>query len=277
MKLVVLLLCFVTIPVTAAQRLVSIGGDVTEIIYALGSGDQLVGRDTTSQRPEASLKLPDIGYMRQLNSEGILALKPTLVLTNAQAQPSQVFQQIEKVGVKVVTVPATPQLSEIAVKVNTLAQALGKTVQAQPILQRLDQQLSALKQVPAGGSHKALYIMANHGMQSLIAGKETAADIALRSAGLTNVMGQVPHYQQMSQEGVIAAAPEVIIIDQHALQQMGGASQLWKLPGLALTPAGKARRVVVIDQMALLGFGIDTPQAILKLRQDVAESYARQP
>ncbi|WP_241646170.1 heme/hemin ABC transporter substrate-binding protein [Rosenbergiella metrosideri] len=277
MKYIVVLLCFVMIPVKAAQRLVSIGGDVTEIIYALGSGDQLVGRDTTSQRPEASLKLPDIGYMRQLNSEGILALKPTLVLTSAQAQPSQVFQQIEKVGVKVVTVPATPQLSEIAVKINTLAQALGKTTQAQPILQRLDQQLSALKQVPAGASHKALYIMANHGMQSLIAGKETAADVALRSAGLTNVMGQVPHYQQMSQEGVIAAAPEVVIIDQRSLLQMGGTSQLWKLPGLALTPAGKARRVVVIDQMALLGFGIDTPQAILKLRQDVAESYARQP
>ena len=277
MKFAILLLCLFTLPVTAAQRLVSIGGDVTEIIYALGSGDQLVGRDTTSQRPEASLKLPDIGYMRQLNSEGILALKPTLVLTNALAQPSQVFQQIEKVGVKVVTVPAMPELSEIAVKVSTIAQALGKTAQAQPILQRLAQQLSALNQPPAGGRHKALYIMANHGMQSLIAGKETAADIALRSAGLTNAMGQVAHYQQMSQEGVIAAAPDVIIIDQNSLQQMGGESQLWKLPGLALTPAGKAHRVVVIDQMALLGFGLDTPQAIIKLRQDVADSYERQP
>lgn len=277
MKLAILLLCLFTLPVTAAQRLVSIGGDVTEIIYALGSGDQLVGRDTTSQRPEASLKLPDVGYMRQLNSEGILALKPTVVLTNAQAQPSQIFQQIEKVGVKVVTVPATPDLSGIAEKVNAIAQALGKTTQAQPILQRLDQQLSMLQHPTAGIRHKALYIMANHGMQSLIAGKETAADVALRSAGLTNVMGQVAHYQQMSQEGVIAAAPEVVIIDQQSLQRMGGASQLWKLPGLALTPAGKAHRVVVIDQMALLGFGIDTPQAILKLRQDVAESYARQP
>jgi len=276
MKRALILLCFFVLPVSAAPRLVTIGGDVTEIVYALGSGEQVVGRDSTSQRPAAVLARPDIGYMRQLNSEGILALKPTVVLANAQAQPSQVLQQVEKVGVKVVTIPATPQLSEIALKVKTIAQALGKTAQSQPLLTQLTQQVAALEQPPIT-RHKALYIMANQGAQSLVAGKETAADVVLRSAGLVNVMGQVKHYQQMSQEGVIAAAPELVIIDRQSLQQMGGTAQLWKLPGLALTPAGQKQRVIEIDQMALLGFGIDTPQAILTLRHDVAASYAQHP
>ncbi|MBT0721426.1 hemin ABC transporter substrate-binding protein [Tatumella sp. TA1] len=276
MKPLFFLLCMVVLPVTAAPRLVALGGDVTEIVYALGSGEQLVGRDSTSQRPAAATKLPDVGYLRQLNSEGILSLQPTLVLANGQAQPSQVLQQVEKVGVKVVTVPASPQLSVIALKVNTIAQALGKTGQAQPLLAQLSRQVAELGQpVPTG--HKALYIMSNQGRQSLVAGKDTAADVVLRSAGLVNVMGQVAHYQQMSQEGIISAAPDLVIIDRQALQQMGGTAQLWTLPGLSLTPAGKAQRVITIDQMALLGFGIDTPQAILTLRHDVAESYAHKP
>lgn len=273
MKLLSVLLCLLALPVMAAQRVVSIGGDVTEIVYALGSGEQLVGRDSTSLRPAAALKLPDVGYMRQLNSEGILALKPSMVLVNAQAKPAQVLQQLSQVGVKLVTIPATPSLDAIAQKVDLIAKALGKTEQAKPILTSLNQQIVALNQ-PVTMQHKALYIMANSGMHSLVAGKGTAADIVLRQAGLINVMGQVPHYQQMSQEGIIAAAPEIVIIDRQSLQQLGGPAQLWKLPGLAMTPAGKQQRVILIDQMDLLGFGLETPKAILQLRQDVAQLYA---
>ncbi len=271
-KLLWVLICLISLPSYAMERIVAIGGDVTEIVYALGGGDQLVGRDSTSQKPSAALSLPDVGYMRQLNSEGILALKPSLVLVNAQAQPSQVLQQLTHVGVKVVTIPAAPSLEGIALKIATVAQALGKTEQAQPLLTQLDKQIARLNQ-PLGTPHKALYIMANSGMQSLVAGKDTAADSALHRAGLINVMGNVPHYQQMSQEGIIAAAPEVIIIDRQSLTQIGGTTQLWQLPGLAMTPAGKLQQVILVDQMDLLGFGLDTPAALLKLRQDVAQRY----
>ncbi|WGE87266.1 ABC transporter substrate-binding protein [Actinobacillus equuli subsp. haemolyticus] len=82
-------------PAPAQERIVSIGGDVTEIIYALGAEQALVGRDSTSIAPLAAQQLPDVGYMRQLNVEGILALKPTKVISSDVARPSVVFEQLK--------------------------------------------------------------------------------------------------------------------------------------------------------------------------------------
>lgn len=112
------LMVTLTLPLTAAaaQRIVSIGGDVTEIAFALGAGDDVIARDSTSLHPEAVKKLPDVGYMRQLNAEGILALKPTLVLTTELAQPALVLKQLADSGVKVVSVPGDTTLQAVPKK-----------------------------------------------------------------------------------------------------------------------------------------------------------------
>lgn len=265
MKRAMLLWLLMTLPSLAAERIVSIGGDVTQIIYALDAQSQLVARDSTSLRPAQAARLPDVGYMRQLNAEGILALKPTLVIASAQAQPSLVLQQIARAGVRVVTVSGDSSLQAIPQKIITVGQALQRESEAQALAQQIRQ----LPQQPL--PVKVLYIMANSGMKSMAAGNQTAADGAIRSAGLENAMGSVPHYQALSQEGVIAAAPDLVVIGEDGLKTLGGEAQLWQLPGLALTPAGQQHRLLVIDTMALLGFGLDTPRAIVKLRQ-AAES-----
>lgn len=97
----------------AAEKLVSIGGDVTEIVYALGAGDEMVARDSTSLRPQAVLKLPDVGYMRQLNTEGILSMRPSMVLSSELAEPSLVLQQLAQNGVKVIRVPGTASVDTV--------------------------------------------------------------------------------------------------------------------------------------------------------------------
>lgn len=269
MKWLSLLAVLLTLPSLAAERVVSIGGDVTQIIYALDAQQQLVARDSTSLRPALATRLPDVGYMRQLNAEGILALKPTLVIASELAKPSLVLQQIAQAGVRVVTVSGDNSLQAIPLKIATIGKALGHQADAQALAQQVTQQISRLPQrkLPV----KVLYIMANSGMKSMAAGQQTAADGAIRSAGLVNAMGSVPHYQALSQEGVIAAAPDLVVIGEDGLKTLGGEQRLWQLPGLALTPAGQQHRLLVIDTMALLGFGLDTPQAILRLRQ-AAES-----
>jgi len=269
MKWLTLLGLLLVLPSLAAERVVSIGGDVTQIIYALDAQQQLVARDSTSLRPALATRLPDVGYMRQLNAEGILALKPTLVIASAQAKPSLVLQQIAQAGVRVVTVSGENSLQAIPQKIITIGQALGHQTEAQALAQQVTQQISQLPQqtLPV----KVLYIMANSGMKSMAAGKQTAADSAIRSAGLENAMGSVPHYQALSQEGVIAAAPDLVVVGEEGLQTIGGEQRLWQLPGLALTPAGQQHHLLVIDTQALLGFGLDTPRAIVRLRQ-AAES-----
>ena len=105
------------------ERVVALGGDVTEIVYALGVQPSLVARDSTSQWPVAATALPDVGYLRQLNAEGILATRPTLVLASAQAQPSLALKQLEQSNVRVVTIPASNDLNAIDEKVRVIAEA----------------------------------------------------------------------------------------------------------------------------------------------------------
>jgi iron complex transport system substrate-binding protein len=83
-----------TVTVRSIERIVSLNGVTTEILFALGVGDKVVGRDTSSYYPAAANKLPSVGYQFQLNAEGILAMKPTLVLGREGAKPPQVFDQL---------------------------------------------------------------------------------------------------------------------------------------------------------------------------------------
>ncbi|WP_413731605.1 heme/hemin ABC transporter substrate-binding protein [Sodalis sp. RH20] len=249
----------------AQTRVVSIGGDVTEIIYALGAGDELVARDSTSQHPAAAVALPDVGYMRMLNAEGILAMHPGMVLASDQAKPSVALQQVADNGVTVVTVPGTPDIAVIDSKIARIASALGRQTQGETLRADIRRQMAAIPATPL--PVKVLFIFNHSGMTTMAAGQETAADAAIRAAGLQNAMQGFKHYQPLSQEGVIGSAPDLVLITTDGVKTLGGEEKVWALPGLALTPAGKARRLLVLDDMALLGFGLETPAAIARLRQ----------
>lgn len=264
-RLTLLLLTALALPALAAERVVSIGGDVTQIVYALDAQQDLVARDSTSQQPAQANKLPNIGYMRQLNAEGILALKPTLVLSSELAKPSLVLQQVEQAGVKVVEVTGKNSVDAIPEKIATIGKALHREAEAKALTEKVQKQLAQLPSQPL--PVKVLFIMAHSGMNTLAAGSQTGADGAIRSAGLVNAMAAVPHYQPLSQEGVVAAAPDLVVVGQDGLRTLGGEEKVWSLPGLALTPAGQHHALLVVDEMALLSFGLDTPDAIVKLRR----------
>ncbi|VTM17653.1 Periplasmic hemin-binding protein [Klebsiella pneumoniae] len=186
--------------------------------------------------PPAAQKLPDVGYLRQLNAEGILALRPQLVLASAQAQPSLVLHKVQASGVKVVNVPGGESLSAIDNKVAVIAEALGKTAAGDALRQQLQQQIAAIPTQPV--AKRVLFILSHGGMNTLVAGQHTAADGAIRAAGLQNAMQGFDHYRAMSQEGVAASQADLVVISADGLKGMGGEAGLWKLPGLAQTPGG---------------------------------------
>ncbi len=148
MRWLLLLIAFPLLSHAAVERLVTLGGDVTEIVYALGAQQSLVARDSTSSWPPAAQKLPDVGYLRQLNAEGILALRPQLVLASAQAQPSLVLHKVQASGVKVVNVPGGENPAAIDKKVAVIAEALGKTPAGDALRQQLQQQIAAIPTQP---------------------------------------------------------------------------------------------------------------------------------
>ncbi|NXZ87222.1 ABC transporter substrate-binding protein [Serratia fonticola] len=249
----------------AAERIVSIGGDVTEIAFALGAGDEVVARDSTSLHPAAVQKLPDVGYMRQLNAEGILALKPTLILSTELAEPALVLKQLEDSGVKVVRIPGDTTVQAVPEKISVIADAINRSSQGKQLAERYQQQLAAVANTPL--PVKVLFVMSHGGITPMAAGQQTAADAIIRAAGLNNAMQGFSRYRPLSQEGVIASAPDLLLVTTDGVHSIGGQENLWLLPGMALTPAGKNRRVLIVDDMALLGFGLETPQALGLLRK----------
>ncbi|WP_336195521.1 heme/hemin ABC transporter substrate-binding protein [Hafnia paralvei] len=248
----------------AADRIVSVGGDVTEIVYALGAGDRLVARDTTSTLPAAQ-KLPDVGYMRQLNAEGILSLKPTVVLATELAEPSLVLRQIADVGVKVVPVSGKASLENVPHKIQQVASALNLEKQGVEVAQKYEQQLAAIPHTPL--KTKVLFILSHGGMTPMAAGQDTAADAIIKASGAQNAMQGFSRYRPLSQEGVVASAPDLILLTTDGFKTLGNVNKVWELPGMALTPAAKNKQILVVDDMALLGFSLKTPEALAALRQ----------
>ncbi|CNC53366.1 hemin ABC transporter substrate-binding protein [Yersinia alsatica] len=254
----------------AAERIVTIGGDVTEIAYALGAGGEIVARDSTSLQPQAVQKLPDVGYMRMLNAEGILAMKPTMLLVSELAQPSLVLKQVADSGVNVVTVPGQTTPESVAVKINAVAAALHQQEKGQELIKDYQQRLGAVSNTPL--PVKVLFVMSHGGLTPMAAGQNTAADAMIRAAGGNNAMQGFSRYRPLSQEGVIASAPDLLLITSDGVRALGGSEGIWKLPGMALTPAGKNKRLLVVDDMALLGFGLETPQVLAQLRKGMEQA-----
>lgn len=268
MKLWLIVLLALPCSLLAQTRVVSIGGDVTEIVYALGAGGQLVARDSTSLHPAEANALPDVGYMRMLNAEGILAMRPTLMLVSDQAKPSVALRQVADSGVRVVSVPGTPDIGTIDAKITTIATALGRQARGETLRADIQRQMAAIPATPL--AVKVLFIFNHSGMTTMAAGQDTAADAAIRAAGLQNAMRGFKHYQPLSQEGVIGSAPDLVLITTDGVKTLGGEDKVWSLPGLAFTPAAKTHRLLVLDDMALLGFGLETPAAIARLRKTAA-------
>ena len=124
------------------SRIVAIGGSVTESVYALGAGPQLVGVDTSSTYPEGAAKLPQVGYQRALSAEGVLSLRPSVILATAEAGPLTALNQLRTAGVTVLTVPSVYTVDGVRTKIRLLAKALGREVQGELLLEALAHDLA---------------------------------------------------------------------------------------------------------------------------------------
>lgn len=253
-----------------APRTVVIGGDIAEIIAVLEAEQSLVGRDDTSQYPSHLNELPSVGYLRQLSAEGVLSLRPERLVVSGQARPRETLRQLDASGVEVVTISAEPRLEEIPHKVMQVGEALDREAQAAELAERVRARLEEVAALPRLDQGPAMFLLSHAGTSPMAAGHGTAADSALRAAGADNAFSAMPGYKVVSADGLIAEAPSSVIVTRSGLDALGGSAALWRLPGMALTPAGSSRRLAVCDDQALLGFGPRTPEAILDLHRALA-------
>lgn len=259
----------------SVRRIVSVGGAVTESVYALGAQHMLVATDTTSLYPEAATRTPKVGYLRQLSAEGVLSLKPDAVIGAGETGPAVVLDQLRAAGVQVEVVPATHDWAEVLAKLRMAGRATGQQAAAEALVQQLQQQWQATQAEVARARvrPRALFILAHSGTP-MVAGKGTAAHALLTMAGAQNVVQQFTGYRPLTAEAMAAAAPQVIINTTQGVEAMGGVDALWKRPELALTPAFARKALVAMEASHLLGFGPRLPGAVQQLHTQMLQQVA---
>lgn len=249
-------------------RVVSVGGALTEIVYALNAEAQLVGVDTTSLYPEAATKLPQVGYQRQLSAEGILSLKPDLVLLTEEAGPPAVLEQIQAAGTQVVKLPSEYSADGVLKKIEGVAKALHKTEAGAALSASFSKDLAAVQsQFAANSSPKVVFLLSMGKGSPMAAGNNTAASAMIALAGGKNAFSDThTGYKPVSTEAMIAANPDLLLISKDTLTSLGGVDKaLVAIPGFSLTNAGKNRRIVSMEGLHLLGFGPRLPEATAEL------------
>ncbi|MCS6986287.1 MAG: ABC transporter substrate-binding protein [Sphingomonadaceae bacterium] len=253
----------------AAQRIVTLGSEVTEIVFALGRGAQVVAVDDTSTHPPDARALPRIGYFRALAPEPVLAQRPTLVLAAAGAGPEAVLRQVERAGVRVVRLPEAWTADGVEAKIRAIGRALDAEAAAERLAAQTRAALAALAPPPDAPRPRMMLVLATAPGRVLAAGQDTAGDGFIRLAGGENVF-RAQGYRPLSAEAALAAAPEVILVPSHVARMVGGLEAIAREPVLARTPAVRQGRLILIDSQAALGFGPRLPEALAALRRRLA-------
>ncbi|MEO1190559.1 MAG: ABC transporter substrate-binding protein [Pseudomonadota bacterium] len=266
------LLCFLAWPLQAEppQRIVSVGGSVTEIIYALGRGDKVIAVDVTSIYPQAATDLPQVGYVRNLAAEPLIAMTPDLLLAESDAGPPAVLQQIDEAGLSVVLVPDEASPEGVLAKIRAVAEAVEAVPEGAALAEQVGKGFTRLKSEREALQEpiRVLFLLA-HGGAGLASGAGTSADAIIALAGGVNAVEGFEGYRPLSPEMAVVAAPEVLLLTTQGLDALGGMSAVEADPALSLTPAVKEGRVYAFDAMELLGFGPRTPDVALAVLQSL--------
>lgn len=248
--------------------ILSIGSEVTEIVYALGQGHRLLARDSTSTWPEAARALPDVGYMRALSPEGVLSVGPSLILSSEGAGPPETIEVLRSADIDFVEVSGGFDAEAIAAKIRTIGAALDVPDKAEALAQEVT---TALEQVVAraeardGERKRVLFILSAAGGKLTVGGPNTGADAVIRMAGGVNAAEGFDGYKALTDEAASVAAPDVILMMDRGGAHDLSAEALFALPALAITPAAETRSLIRMDGLKLLGFGPRTAAAVSEL------------
>jgi iron complex transport system substrate-binding protein len=249
------------VEVTSADRIVAVDlyGTLGEIVFSLGLGDRVVGRDSSTGFASAADVPVVTSNGHDLNAEAILDLNPTVVLTDSSIGPPEVQRQLRSAGIAVVFFSPDRTLAGVPAHIRSVATALGVPSAGEALVSRVEGEIAAARALaPAEGPRIAfLYVRGSAGVY-LMAGPGSGADSMIESVGGVDVgtdIGLERPFVPITSEALLTAQPEVILVMTAALDSVGGVDGLLRIPGLAQTPAGQSRRIVDVADTELLSFG----------------------
>ena len=250
-------------------KLVTLGGAVTEIVVALGHEKELVGVDASSIYPASLEALLKVGYYRKINAEGVLSLGPTRILATEGVGPQAAVDQLEASGLELVMIPEAKTPEGALERVETVGKLIGEEERAAKLLADMKASLErakARREAAPETEQCALFIYARGANVLMVSGTKSSADAMLSLAGFPNCITSFEGFKPLTAEAVVAAKPTHIILPDKGAASIGGVEGVLGLPGVAQTPAGEQKRVVLIDDLALLGFGPRMGEALEALQ-----------
>lgn len=264
-------LLLTALPCAAQDRIVSLGGSVSEIVAALGAQDRLIARDSTTLFPPALTDLPDVGYVRALSPEGVLSVGPDLILAEAGAGPVEAVEALEQAGIPFVTIPESPTPEGVLAKIGAVAEALDLETKGAALTAQVQDGFAkaAAARADVTAPKKVLFVLSMQGGRIMAGGEGSSAAGIIALAGGENAAQGFQGYKQMTDEAVMTAAPDVIVMMDRDGDHAAANAELFAHPALTSSPAAQNGAVVRMDGLLLLGFGPRTPEAAMALHDAI--------
>lgn len=245
--------------ISDTSRIVTLSGDLTEAVFAMGLGDNVVGRDVTTIYPEEALALPIVGIGRFLTAEGVLAESPTLVLGDTQTAPPEAIAQIRSAGVPVVIFEVPTSFSTLYEKAEAIGEALGVPEQGVALAEatRVSVEDAVATATPLDPVPGVAFVYTRGPDVMLLFGAGMTTEPLIEAAGARDVgaASGVVGTVSVTPEAIVAAAPDVIVVPEEGLEALGGIDGLLAIPGFAETPAGQSGRILAYPEGDFLTFG----------------------
>ncbi|WP_245421564.1 MULTISPECIES: ABC transporter substrate-binding protein [Methylobacteriaceae] len=258
--------------VSPAARIASLGGAVTEILWRLGAGSRIAIIDTTSVYPSEALReKPNAGYLRALSAEGLLSVGPDLVIAAEGAGPPAVLDQIREAGIPVTVIADRPTAEGVLEKIRTIGHQVGLDERAGALSRTVEAGFAALAERRARIARpaRALVVLSLANGRVMAGGRDSTADGILALAGLQNAAAGLTGFKPITDEAIIAAAPDAVIVMSNGGHALAADTVFAEGTALAQTPAAAKRALIAMDGLALLGFGPRTPESAEALMRTV--------
>jgi len=243
------------------DRIVSLNGAVTETLASLDVAGNIVGRDVTSTYP-ADLKATDLGHVRSITAESILALQPSVVFGTTKDVNPNLNEQLKKANIPLVLIDQEYSIDGSKKLITEVATKLKKD-NYQPLLDNISNKMATVKAFDK--KPKVLFIYARGAGNLMVAGSGTPLHSMIELAGAENAASALTDFKPLTPEALLTTNPDVILMFDKGLQSLGGVDGLLKIEGIATTNAGKNKKVVTMDGQYLSGFGPRVGDAVVEL------------
>jgi len=266
---------------TKDMRIVCLSKQLTEYVFALGKGHDIVAVDLSSTYPDSAKLLPTVGYHRALNPEGIISLNPDLVIHSNDIGPENVLPQIIKAGLNVKAFGGANTIDSGKLLLKELGKFFGMEKKADSLADKMGTDIAA-----TADSLKAMNISDTPGVMIIhfgrasniyfvMSGRNGVGDKMITLAGGKTTKYDAKGARQLSAEAVALANPDIIIATDYGFDQMGSMDKfISDIPGVALTNAGKNKRIVRFEEHDLIYFGPRSGANILNLMHLIHPSNA---